>query len=95
MSDPTLKRTKVVISYTGSDGYRSEMTLKGGTGSHHLVTGAEVPPQAALLAAVDELARITALFGFADEAMAEFTAAHLRVAQWRASRKLKTTGENS
>jgi hypothetical protein len=85
-TDPTLKRTTVVIKYTSSDGYRAELTTKGGEGTAHRVTGEPVPPQRALISALEELARLTALFGFEDEALEAFTGARQRVAEWRASR---------
>lgn len=86
MSDPTLKRTSVQIKYTGSDGYRSEFTAKGGAGTAHRVTGEEVPPQRALLAAIEELSRLTSLFGFEREARAAFDGSAAAVQDWRNKR---------
>lgn len=86
MADPTLARTRVTIAYTSSDKYRAGFTAKAGKGSQHRVTGEEVPPERALLAALEELARLTALFGFQDEALECFNGARQRVAEWRASR---------
>lgn len=59
MSDPKLKSCSVRITYSATDGYRSEV----GFGSNRASS-----PHAALLDAIDELARVLALFGFADEA---------------------------
>lgn len=87
MTDPTLKRTNVQIKYTGSDGYRSEFCAKGGTGSLHRKTGGEVPPQKALLSGLEELARLTALFGFEADARAAFEGAVARVREWRDGRE--------
>lgn len=89
MADPTLKRTSVRIKYTGSDGYRAEFSTKGGTGSVNFKSGEEVPPQAALIFALEELARLTALFGFEAEARAAAEGAFARVAEWRAQRGAK------
>lgn len=79
MSDPVLISTKVVIYHLASDGYRAEWTAKAGKGTNHRVTGEKVPPQTALLSALEELARITALYGFQDEALELFNAARKRV----------------
>lgn len=84
MSDPKLKRTSVQIKYTASDGFRSEFGGKAGTGTKHRVTGEEVPPQRALIAGIEELARLTALFGFEVEARDAVEGAFKRVAEWRA-----------
>lgn len=89
-ADPKLKRTLVRIDYTSDDGYRADFTAKAGTGSKHRVTGEEVPPEKALLGAVEELARLTALFGFEDQALERFNDARQRVFEWRAAR---ATGE--
>ena len=86
MADPTLKRTSVQIKYTSSDGYRADFIAKGGTGSTHRVTGDEVPPQRALLAALGELTRLVALFGFDAEARVEFDGAMASVQEWRDKR---------
>jgi hypothetical protein len=90
-TDPALKRTNVVIKYAASDGYQAEFTARGGEGTAHRVTGEPVPPQRALIAALQELARLTALFGFEDEALEAFTDARQRVAEWRAGRTDQTT----
>ena len=68
MADPTLKKTLVQIRYTASTGYRAEMTCKAGEGVAHLQTGEPVPPEKALLAGIEELARLLALFGFEQQA---------------------------
>lgn len=86
MTDPILKRTSVVIKYTASDGYRAEFGAKGGVGSTNRVTGEPVPPQKALIAAFEELARLTALFGFEAEAREAADGAFARVAQWEKER---------
>jgi hypothetical protein len=86
MTDPTLKKTSIKFGYTASDGYRMSFDAKGGAGTQHRVTGAEVPPEKALLEAMAELSRILALFGFGAEARAKFDAAQQAVADWRARR---------
>lgn len=86
MADPTLKRTSVQINYTASDGYRSECGYKAGAGSISLKTGEPIPPEGALLEALEELARLTALFGFEAEALERFNAARARVFEWRKTR---------
>lgn len=75
MSDPKLKSASVRMIYTSTDGYRAET----GFSSRQAAT-----PQEALLGAIDELARVLALFGFADEAQAAVTDACERVKAHRA-----------
>lgn len=87
MEDPKLKKTSVKIIYSANDGYRAECEYKGGQGTKHLKTGEEVPPQEALIDALTELARLTALFGFENEAKTAFDDANLRVAEWRKQRE--------
>lgn len=80
MSTPTLKSTSVRIAYSSSDGYRAE----SGYGSSKAAT-----PRDALVGAIDELARILALFGFEDEARAAVEDACKRV---KAASNAKATG---
>lgn len=87
--DPKLKRTRVSIAYTSTDGYRMEYDARGGTGTRHRVTGQEVLPEKALLGALEELARITALFGFEDQALEVFTTARERIAKFKQSKATK------
>jgi cob(I)alamin adenosyltransferase len=86
MSDPTLKKTSVKISYASSDGHRMTFTANGGKGTTHQRTGEEVPPQSAFIEAVAQLARLTALFGYQDEALAAFTKAQKDIADWKEAR---------
>lgn len=79
MSDPKLKKACVEITYEASDGYRSGFSVRSGRGTGH-------PPETAMLAAVEELARLLALFGFEDEARSR-VGAFARVAEWRKNRK--------
>jgi hypothetical protein len=85
MSDPTLSKTQVTISYTSSDKYRYRWDMRAGVGSSD-IDNKEVPPAHALLDGLAELTRLCCLFGFADQARAEFDAAAKRIADWRATR---------
>ena len=76
-NDPKLVRSSVTIKYNADDGYSCEHQTKSDMG---------VEPHIPLLAALEELARLTALFGFEEEALERFTAARKRVADWRAAR---------
>lgn len=77
MGDPVLKKTRVTVAYTASDGYRFEFGVKSGDGT-------DAPAQNALLEAIDELARLLALFGFKEQAKARVDEAFERVAKFRA-----------
>lgn len=92
MADPTLKRTSVQIKYTSSDGYRFEFSAKAGAGSRNLSTGEEVPPQYALIEAIEEMARLCALFGFEADARKAADGAFARVAKWRKKRAEGSAG---
>ena len=85
MSDPKLERTSVQITYRADDGYKAEVGYKSGKGVRAF-EGGPTRPEAALLAGVEELARLTALFGFEAEARQAFDAATARVNEWRAQR---------
>lgn len=78
--DPTLKRTTVRIFYKACDDYTQDVTYSSARAAS---------PEIALLEALEELARLTALFGFEDQAQAVFDNARWRVFDWRKSR---TTG---
>ena len=85
-AEPTLKRTSIVIGYTSSDGYRSEMKGKGGKGTTNLRAGEEVAPEIALLSALQELTRILCLFGFEAQVVKAFDEQLVAVQEWRESR---------
>lgn len=85
MDDPKLVRSRVVISYRADDDFRSEEAYASGKGVP-LFGGVASEPQAALLQGLQELARLTALFGFEDEALKAFNEARARVADWKAKR---------
>ena len=77
MNDPKLKRTSVVVKYGADDGYSSDTKF----------TGTKERPEIGLLAALEELARLTALFGFEEEALEAFNGARQRVTEWRSQRE--------
>jgi len=79
MSDPTLKRASVTISFTDSRGYKSQVNY-----SNIGRMGKPLAPQTPMIEALAELARLTALFGFNDEAAAAFDKARKDVADCRA-----------
>ena len=76
--DPKIVRASVRIKYRADDGYAAEHET---TSTVH-----QTDPHMPLLAALEELARLTALFGFEAEALERFDAARKRVADWRAER---------
>lgn len=76
--DPKIVRASVRIKYRADDGYASESEM---------ASAVHMPdPHLPLLEALEELARLTALFGFEAEALERFNAARKRVADWRAAR---------
>jgi len=85
MADPTLKRASVKIKYAASDGYLSEVTY-----SSHAIGRTDVPPKDALIEAIDELARLSELFGFGAEASLAVASAQMRVREWRAAQEAKS-----
>lgn len=76
--DPTLKTASITIKYTASDGYKMVAQFDGG--GKRSATAEDV-----LLAGIDELARLAALFGLQDKADQMMNEAIRRVANWRAS----------
>lgn len=76
--DPKLVRSSVTIEYHADDGYTYEYRTSSQP-NHE-------PAHAPLLEALEDLARLTALFGYEDEALERFNAARKRVADWRAAR---------
>lgn len=77
--DPTLKDAAVMIRYSASDGYKSEAGFMGGNKR-------SAAPEEALLGALEELARLTALFGLQSQAEKRVAESFQRVADWRAAR---------
>lgn len=86
MTDPQLVRASVQINYTADDGYRSECGFKSGKGAPDIGFG-PTDPEAALLGGLEELARLTALFGFEDRALTVFNESRAAVAAWKESRR--------
>lgn len=74
--NPTLVSTSVTVRYRADDGYNAETTFRA-------KKAAGVAPEAGLLDALEELARLTALFGFEDKALEAFNGARQRVFDWR------------
>lgn len=76
--DPTLKTASVTIKYTSSDSYSIETQFSGG-GKR------PISAEDTLLAAIDELARLAALFGLQEKANQMMDEAIQRVADWKAA----------
>lgn len=83
MSNPKLTKTAVQIKYWSDDGYKSDMTIKGGGSEMGYITGAPVPPEASLLQGIEELQRLCNLFGFGPAADARIAAVNERMKDWR------------
>lgn len=81
MRDPMIKTCKVGISYRSDDGYSTETVYK----LRPIDLGVKMPEQP-LLDGLEELARITALFGLEDQALKVFEDARTRVAEWKKGR---------
>lgn len=82
MSDPKLKACSVVVRHEADDGYWSEKEFKIFP-SH----AGRLPPERPFIGAIEELARLTALFGFDEEALKAFNDARERVFEWRKNRQ--------
>lgn len=81
--NPKLTKTAVQIKYWADDGYKSDTMMKAGQGQTHMVTGEPIPPELALLDAIEELQRLCNLFGFAKQADERIAAVNSRMAEWR------------
>jgi len=81
--NPKLTKTAVQIKYWADDGYKSDTMMKAGQGQVHMVTGEPIPPELALLDALEELQRLCNLFGFAKQADERIAAVNGRMATWR------------
>ncbi len=73
---PTLVSTSVTVRYRADDGYSAETMFKSNK-------PASMTPEAVLIDALEELARLTALFGLEDKALEAFDKARQRVFDWR------------
>ena len=83
VGDPTLVRTRVDIAYTASDGFRMESGFNNAPRGRDFVTPTA---NSVFLDALEELARLTALFGLEKEALERFNAVRERVAEFKAGR---------
>lgn len=79
MSDPKLTYLHVKIQLECDDGYESARVFDSERPSNR--------PKEVALGALEELARLTALYGLEDEALTVFNAARERVSAFKASRK--------
>lgn len=75
--DPTLTRVKIAIDLTASDGYKSNWLSSPHTNA---------PPKQCLMNGIEELARLTSLYGFEAEALEAFNCSRERVAKWKIKR---------
>lgn len=85
-ADPKLVRSSIEINYSANDGYRVEALYRSGTGFRVGQEHLNPNPEEALLGALGELARITALFGFEDRALEIFNKNREAVFEWRRNR---------
>lgn len=83
MADPKLTKTSVQIKYRSDDGYKYDLTCKGGGGEIGFISGKPVPPEAPLLDALEELQRLCNLFGFSRQADERIAAVNARMGRWR------------
>lgn len=81
MSDPKIAACSVAVRYR-ADGYNSSVEF-------HVDyrRTKEIPPERPFIDAIEELARLTALFGFDEEALKAFNDARERVFEWRKNRQ--------
>lgn len=82
MSDPKLKACSVVVRYKADDGYYSVVEFHVDCRRTK-----EIPPERPFIDAIEELARLTALLGFEEEALKAFNEARERVFEWRKNRQ--------
>ena len=82
MSDPKIAECSAAVRYKADDGYYSVVEFQ----VDHRRTK-EIPPERPFINAIEELARLTALFGFEEEALKVFNEARERVFEWRKNRQ--------
>lgn len=89
MSRPKIQFAKVTIAYVSDDGHQCEETFS--TSLNNKATAAGVidqqKPEQPFVDALEELARLTALFGVDDMALVAFNGARERVAEWFKSKE--------
>lgn len=77
MTDPKLVVALVTITHASDDGYQSTESFFSGEGN---------PVEGVLLGALQELTRLTALYGFAKKAKDKFDAMQATMADFHAAR---------
>lgn len=82
MSDPKIAECSVAVRYRADDGYNSSVEFRVDCRRTK-----EIPPERPFIDAIEELARLTALFGFDEEALKAFNEARERVFEWRKNRQ--------
>ena len=82
MSDPKIAECSVAVRYRADDGYNSSVEFRV-----DYRRTKEIPPERPFIDAIEELARLTALFGFEEEALKVFNEARERVFEWRKNRQ--------
>ena len=70
MSDPKIAECSVAVRYRADDGYNSSVEFRV-----DYRRTKEIPPERPFINAIEELARLTALFGFEEEALKVFNEA--------------------
>lgn len=90
MTHPKIQFAKVTISYVSDDGFQSEETFS--TSLNNKATAAGIidqqKPEQPFVDGLEELARLTSLFGVDDMALAAFNGARERVAEWFKSKEV-------
>lgn len=76
--DPRIKKCSVSISYHSDDGYESDQVFHLYPIDHNVKM-----PEQPLIDGLEELARLTALFGLEAKAKEVFEAAQTRVREWK------------
>ena len=92
MSHPKIQFAKVTIAYVSADGLQSEATFSTALNNEATAVGviAQQKPEQPLIDGLEELARLTALLGIDNMALAAFNGARERVAEWFKSNKIVT-----
>ena len=82
MSDPKIAECSVAVRYRADDGYNSSVEFRV-----DYRRTKEIPPERPFIDAIQELARLTALFGFDEEALKAFNDASERNFDCRKNRQ--------
>ncbi|MFZ3004180.1 MAG: hypothetical protein WA071_27960 [Undibacterium umbellatum] len=86
MTDPKIIKATVTISYTSDDGLSSSTTF-----SDRPVSVGKIAPVQPLIDGLEELARVTTLFGHEINALTVFHEARKQVFIWRSKREKTIT----